>query len=207
MAVKGSTVGLLLAGALALGAGGTWLASGLFEDDDAISAEAMLAGFERQNKLVVLVAQVVPVVTNKDPGFIGMFDSEQTAIIPASVAYSVNLAQLDADAIVWDETERRMTITAPPVMIQQPNLQEQQARYYRDGLWVTGASVERLFKANSASALNQARALARNASLVAIARSSARDAIERNARAYLSGAGIQDAVVIVQIANQGANLQ
>lgn len=207
MAVKGSTVGLLLAGALALGAGGTWLASGLFEDDDAISAEAMLAGFERQNKLVVLVAQVVPVVTNKDPGFIGMFDSEQTAIIPASVAYSVNLAQLDADAIVWDETERRMTITAPPVMIQQPNLQEQQARYYRDGLWVTGASVERLFKANSASALNQARALARNASLVAIARSSARDAIERNARAYLSGAGIQDAVVTVQIANQGANLQ
>jgi hypothetical protein len=207
MAVKGSTVGLLLAGALALGAGGTWLASGLFEDDDAISAEAMLAGFERQNKLVVLVAQVVPVVTNKDPGFIGMFNSEQTAIIPASVAYSVNLAQLDADAIVWDETERRMTITAPPVMIQQPNLQEQQARYYRDGLWVTGASVERLFKANSASALNQARALARNASLVAIARSSARDAIERNARAYLSGAGIQDAVVTVQIANQGANLQ
>lgn len=207
MAVKGSTVGLLLAGALALGACGTWLASGLFEDDDAISAEAMLAGFERQNKLVVLVAQVVPVVTNKDPGFIGMFDSEQTAIIPASVAYSVNLAQLDADAIVWDETERRMTITAPPVMIQQPNLQEQQARYYRDGLWVTGASVERLFKANSASALNQARALARNASLVAIARSSARDAIERNARAYLSGAGIQDAVVTVQIANQGANLQ
>ena len=197
----------MVAGALALGAGGTWLASGLIEHDSEVSAEAMLAGFERQNKLVVLVAQVVPVVTNKDPGFIGMFDSEQTAIIPATVSYSLNMAQLGADAIVWNETERRMTITAPPVMIQQPNLQEQQARYYRDGLWVTGSSVERLFKANSASALKQARALARNESLVAIARASARDAIARNARAYLSGAGMEDAVVTVRIANQGANLQ
>jgi hypothetical protein len=207
MPLKGSTVGLMVAGALALGAGGTWLASGLIEDDSEVSAEAMLTGFERQNKLVVLVAQVVPVVTNKDPGFIGMFDSEQTAIIPATVSYSVNMASLSADAIVWNETERRMTITAPPVMIQQPNLQEQQARYYRDGLWVTGSSVERLFKANSASALKQAKALARNQSLVAIARASARDAIERNARAYLSGAGMEDAVVTVRIANQGANLQ
>jgi len=197
----------MVAGALALGAGGTWLASGLIENDSEVSAEAMLAGFERQNKLVVLVAQVVPVVTNKDPGFIGMFDSEQTAIIPATVSYSLNMAQLEADAIVWNEAERRMTITAPPVMIQQPNLQEQQARYYRDGLWVTGSSVERLFKANSASALKQARALARNESLVAIARASARDAIARNARAYLSGAGMEDAVVTVRIANQGANLQ
>ena len=197
----------MVAGALALGAGGTWLASGLIENDSEVSAEAMLTGFERQNKLVVLVAQVVPVVTNKDPGFIGMFDSEQTAIIPATVSYSLNMAQLEADAIVWNEAERRMTITAPPVMIQQPNLQEQQARYYRDGLWVTGSSVERLFKANSASALKQARALARNESLVAIARASARDAIARNARAYLSGAGMEDAVVTVRIANQGANLQ
>lgn len=207
MPLKGSTVGLMLAVALAVGAGGTWLASGLIEDDSEVSAEAMLAGFERQNKLVVLVAQVVPVVTNKDPGFIGMFDSEQTAIIPATVSYSVNMAQLGPDAIAWNETERRMTITAPPVMIQQPNLQEQQARYYRDGLWVTGASVERLFKANSASALRQAKALARNESLIAIARASARDAIERNAGAYLSGAGFEDAVVSVRIANQGANLQ
>lgn len=207
MPLKGSTVGLMLAVALAVGAGGTWLASGLIEDDSEVSAEAMLAGFERQNKLVVLVAQVVPVVTNKDPGFIGMFDSEQTAIIPATVSYSVNMAQLGPDAIAWNETERRMTITAPPVMIQQPNLQEQQARYYRDGLWVTGASVERLFKANSASALRQAKALARNESLIAIARASARDAIERNAGAYLSGAGFEDAVVTVRIANQGANLQ
>lgn len=207
MPLRGSTAGLMVAGALALGAGGTWLASGLIEDDSEVSAEAMLAGFERQNKLVVLVAQVVPVVTNKDPGFIGMFDSEQTAIIPATVSYSVNMAKLGPDAVTWNETERRMTITAPPVMIQQPNLQEQQARYYRDGLWVTGASVERLFKANSASALRQAKALARNESLVAIARASARDAIERNARAYLSGAGFEDAVVSVRIANQGANLQ
>lgn len=207
MAVKGSTAGLLVAGALAVGVGGTWLASGLVEDDTLVSAEAMLAGFEQRNQLVVLVAQVVPVVTNKDPGFIGMFDSEQTAIIPASVSYSVNMAQLGPEAIVWHEAERRMTITAPPVMIQQPNLQEQQARYYRDGLWVTGASVERLFKANSAAALKQARSLARNESLVTIARASARDAIERNARAYLSGAGFQDAVVTVRIANQGANLQ
>ena len=207
MGFKGSTVGLLLVIALALGAGGTWLASGLIEDDTKVSAEAMLAGFERTNRLVVLVAQVVPVVTNKDEGFVGLFDSEQTAIIPATVSYSVNMAQLGADAIIWNETERRMTISAPPVMIQPPNLQEQQARYYRDGLWVTGASVERLFKANSASALKQATALARNASLVAIARASARDAFERNANAYLNGAGFEDAVVTVRIANQGANLQ
>jgi hypothetical protein len=207
MAVKGSTAGLLVAGALALGVGGTWLASGLVEDDTEVSAEAMLAGFERTNQLVVLVAQVVPVVTNKDPGFIGMFDSEQTAIIPATVSYSVNMAKLGPDAVVWNEAERRMTITVPPVVIQQPNLQEQQARYYRDGLWVTGTSVERLFKANSASALKQARTLARNQSLVAIARASAREAVERNARAYLSGAGMEDAVVTVRIANQGANLQ
>lgn len=207
MAVKASTTGLLVAGALALGAAGTWYASGLVEDDTLVSAEAMLAGFERTNQLVVLVAQVVPVVTNKDPGFIGMFDSEQTAIIPASVSYSVNMARLEPEAVVWNETERRMTITIPPVMIQSPNLQEQQARYYRDGLWVTGASVERLFKANSAAALKQARSLARNESLVAIARASAREAVERNARAYLSGAGLQDAVVTVRITNQGANLQ
>lgn len=207
MAFRGSTTALLVAGAATLGAGGMWLASGLMQRDSEVSAEAMLAGFERRNQLIVLVAQVVPVVTNKDPGFIGMFDSEQTAIIPATVGYSVNMATLGPDAIVWNETERRMTITAPPVMIQPPNLQEQQARYYRDGLWVTGESVERLFKANSASALRQAKSLARNESLVAIARASARDAIERNARAYLSGAGYTDAVVTVKIANQGASLQ
>lgn len=207
MAPRGSTTVLLVAGAAALGAGGMWLTSGLMQPDSKVSAEAMLAGFERRNQLIVLVAQVVPVVTNKDPGFIGMFDSEQTAIIPATVGYSVNMATLGPDAIVWNETERRMTITAPPVMIQPPNLQEQQARYYRDGLWVTGESVERLFKANSASALRQAKSLARNESLVAIARASARDAIERNARAYLSGAGYTDAVVTVKIANQGASLQ
>ena len=207
MPLRGSTIGLMLAGAVALGAGGTWLASGLIEQDDAVSAEAMLAGFERTNRLVVLVAQVVPVVTNKDPGFIGMFDSEQTAIIPATVSYSVNMAALGPEAVQWNEAERRMTITAPPVMTQQPNLQEQQARYYRDGLWVTGESVERLFRANSASALKQARSLARNESLIAMARASARDAIASNARAYLSGAGIEDAVVTVRIANQGANLQ
>lgn len=207
MPLRGSTIGLMLCLAVATGAGGTWLASGLIEHDTEVSAEAMLAGFERRNQLVVLVAQVIPVVTNKDPGFIGMFDTEQTAIIPATVGYSVNMARLTADAVVWNADTRQMTIIVPPVMIQPPNLHEQQARYYRDGLWVTGTSAERLFKANSAAALKQARALARNESLVSIARASARDAMERNARAYLTGAGLADATVTVRIANQGANLQ
>lgn len=171
--------------------------------DESLLIGSMIASFERKNELVVFAAHVVPVVTQRDEGLIDLLDTEQTAIIPASVNYTVDLSKLTARDVAWDANAKRMTVTVPPVMIQPPNLFEQRARYYRKGVWVSGAAQEGLFRGNSTAATRDARRLARDPNLVAMAEASARDAVAGTAQAYLSGAGLGDAEVVVRFAHEG----
>lgn len=171
--------------------------------EDALSVGSLIAGFERKNELTVFAAQVVPVVTSRDEGLVDFLDVEQTAIIPASVRYTIDMSQISEGDVAWNAETRAMTITAPPVMIQPPNLSEQRARYFRKGVWISADAAEGLYRLNSGRASRDARALARSPGLAELARTAARDAIARNAELFLRGAGYPDARVTVRFATDG----
>lgn len=184
----------LLAGA-ALGAGTLYWYQG---QADPFSTAAMVEGLQQRNELVVFAAQVVPVVTSRTDGIVDLLDSEQTAIIPATVNYTLDMRKVTARNIQWDAEQRTMTITLPPLTVAPPNLMEQSARYYRKGVWITGADAEGLYRRNSTAAANEADKLARNATLMTLARTAAETAVRENAAAFLSGAGFRDARVVVR---------
>ena len=198
MTRRGFLIPVLIAG-LALGAlGYAWWAS----RDDSFSVSSMVNGFERRSELTVFAAQVTPVVTSRSEGVIDLLDSTQTAIVPAEVRYTLDMRAIDAGAVRLDTAARTMTVMAPPVMIQRPDLIEGRARYFRKGVWITDAATDALYRQNSGAAMIEAQKLARNPQLVRMAEDAGRAAVADIARAFLDAAGMRDVVVRVDYARR-----
>ena len=162
----------------------------------------MVSGFQKQNSLTVFGAQVATVNTSVQPRAFGLLESRQTAIIPATVEYRLDQSLLTPDRFRWDEAGQRMTLTLPGLTIAPPNLDEARARYFRDGLPVTGAMRDAMARANSTAASREAVREAGAPQLQALARTAARDAMTNNLLLPLRVAGYDRASVVVRFADE-----
>jgi len=157
-----------------------------------------LTAFERQNRLTVFSAQLSPVVAADDVSLLGMLKVKQVAVIPARVDYGVDLSQMTAERLRWDEAARRLEVRLPPPVPGRPNLDEARAQYLREGVWITRSTQDRLTRENTAAAERQASAEAASPVLAGLAREAARDAVRQNLAIPLSASGHGEVTVAVR---------
>ncbi len=162
-----------------------------------------IAALKQENKLVVFSAQIVSVVTSPDERMMGLLQSEQTAIIPGRVEYYVDMSKLGDRNFAWDADKQSLSVTLPPLMISPPNLSEEQARYYRAGLWITGDAQRELYRKNSTAALIEARKQARQTVLVDLARKAAKEAVNQNLTIPLRSAGFENITATIRFPGEG----
>lgn len=185
---------LLLAATAWLG----WKAFFETEEGDPV-ASAMLA-FQKQNSLTVFSSRFEVVAESIDTRGIAGFDllkSRQAAIIPATVEYRLDLAQMDRDRFSWDAESETLSVTLPPLRISRPNLDEAQARIFTEGTYVTRDASSDLSRNNSAQAERRASVFAKNPQVLALARAAAKEAVRQNLAIPLQVAGYDNASVTV----------
>ena len=186
---------LLAAGSLAMAGYFGWIAFGPKDHGDPITTS--LAAFEKANRLTVFSAQLVPVVTSDDERMFGLLKSRQVAVIPARVDYTLDLSRLDAGRLGWDQEGKRLDVTLPPLQVSKPNMDEANAQYLRDGVWITGDAQAKLTRSNTIVAEREAARQAANPALLDLARNAARAAVAQNLAVPLQVAGYGDVRITV----------
>lgn len=162
----------------------------------------MVSGFQKANSLTVFSAQVATVTTATRPRAFGLLTSSQTAIIPATVEYRLDQSLLTPDRFRWDAATQAMTLTLPGLTLAPPNLDGTRARYFRDGVPVTGAMRDAMARANTVAATREAMREAGNPELQRLARAAAREAMSQNLLGPLRIAGFDRATVTVRFADE-----
>lgn len=187
---------ILFALALAVAAWGLWNALGPRLPGDPLGTS--LTAFEKQNKLTVFSAQLSPVVASDDNQLLGLLKSRQVAVIPARVDYTLDLSAMNRDRLTWNAEAKRLDVLLPPLTVSRPNLDESRAQYLREGVWITARAAERMSRANTRLAEQQAMSNAANPALMGLARAAAKDAIRQNLAIPLQVAGFGDVTVVAR---------
>lgn len=187
---------LLLIAMIALAAWLAWRAFGPEDNGDPLATS--LVAFEKQNRLTVFSAQLSPVVASEDSRLLGMVRTRQVAVIPARVDYTLDLSRMDRSRLKWDEAGKTLDVQLPPLAVGRPNLDEGRAQYLREGIWISREAQDKLTRANTRLAEQQAQEQAANPTLMSLARSAAKDAIRQNLAIPLEVAGYGDVTVNVR---------
>lgn len=156
-----------------------------------------LVAFEQQNALTVFSAQLAPVVASEDSRLFGTIKSKQVAVIPARVDYTLDLSRMDERRMKWDEASKTLTVQLPPIRLGTPNLDESEAQYLREGVWISRDAQDSLTRANTRLAEQQAMEGAANPTLMTLARDAGRSAVAQNLAIPLQVAGFGDVKVVV----------
>ncbi|TPE59246.1 DUF4230 domain-containing protein [Sandaracinobacter neustonicus] len=173
---------------------------GLCERPDFLGA--MLVSVQKQQKLLVLTARLVlPVSSARDTTFgsITVATTRQTAILPATVNYVVDLSALKSSDLNWDRETETLRVQRPPVRPMPASIDWGQAQTFEDSGWqtaLTGVSAN-LKRDNEQKAPGQFAAQAGAKDLLAMADHAADQALETSFRMPLVAAGFTDAKVIV----------
>ena len=171
-------------------AAGAWLAWEAFgPEDHGDPLATSLVAFEKQNRLTVFSAQLSPVVASEDSRLFGALTSRQVAVIPARVDYTLDLSQVKANRLAWDEPSETLSVQLPAIKVGTPNLDEGRAQYLREGIWITREEQDKLTRDNTKLAEQQAVQQAANPVLMNLARSAARTAVTQNLAIPLEVAG------------------
>lgn len=187
---------LLFILALALAAWALWRAFGPNHADGDPLATTLTA-FERQNRLTVFSAQLSPVVASNDEALFGMLKSRQVAVIPARVDYTIDFSAMDRSRLSWDAEAKRLDVRLLPLALSRPNLDEGRAQYLREGVWISRTTQDKLTRANTRLAEDQAAKQAASPVLMGLARAAAKDAVRQNLTIPLQVAGYGDVTVTV----------
>jgi len=91
-----------------------------------------LVAFDKQDRLTVFSAELVPVVASDDSRLFGLVTSHQVAVIPARVDYAIDLGKVGRDRMHWDLASRTLTVRLPALEVTRPNLDEGRAQYLRE---------------------------------------------------------------------------
>ncbi|APE29378.1 DUF4230 domain-containing protein [Aurantiacibacter gangjinensis] len=193
---------ILLAAALAWLAWERW---GPREEGDII-ATSMVA-FERQNALTVFSSRFDVVAESTSTPSVGplpidALESRQAMIVPATVEYRLDLSTMDRGDFAWDEAAQRLTVELPPLQVSTPNLNEAEARYFTDGIYVSRDASVSLSRSNSEIAQRRALQFARAPEIMTMARNAAREAVRQNLAIPLSVSGFENVQVDVRFANE-----
>jgi hypothetical protein len=192
---------LITLAAAALFLGGIWWLVAAWQDWRAgptpeTVVAASLEGLREQNVLVPFTARYVAVVTSRQ-STLGI-TAQKTLILPGTVRYELDLAQLRQRDLSWDAASRRLTVTLPPLRLAGPEIDLSAIREYRDGellLWLTDAE-QRLDTANQRAAQRELLAQARGETPLRLARGAAIRAVEQSFAMPLRAAGVDAQVTV-----------
>lgn len=129
---------------------------------------------------------------------------ELTVRQPWSVAYFANMAELGLDDYAWDERSRTLTVRAPAVRPDAPNIDESRQVVAQDGLIITRSMQNQLREGVARGARQQATSEASKPENLSAATEAAREAIARNLQAPLAAAGLSNVRIVVRTAGQGS---
>jgi hypothetical protein len=182
-----------------------WRAFGPEDHGDPLATS--LVAFEEQNELTVFSAQLSPVVASEDSRLFGALTSRQVAVIPARVTYTLDLSQVTANRLRWNEETNTLDVQLPQIRVGTPNLDEARAQYLREGLWITRDAQDQLTRDNTRLAAQQAQQQAANPVLMDLARQAARTAVQQNLAIPLEVAGFGGVTVNVRFDGERATRQ
>lgn len=184
---------LLFIATLALAAWLGWRAFGPADNGDPLATT--LRAFEKEDRLTVFSAQLSPVVASEDSRLFGALKSRQVAVIPARVDYTLDLSQMGRDRLAWHADTHTLDVQLPALSVGRPNLDEGRAQYLREGVWIGREVQEKMTRANTLLAEQQAQTQAANPVLMELARAGAKEAIRQNLAIPLQVAGYGDVKV------------
>jgi hypothetical protein len=157
---------------------------------------ASLEALQEQNILVPFTARFVADPTSRVRK-LGL-TAQKTLIVPGTVRYELDLAQLTADDVAWDAAAGTLTVTLPPLRVSAPEMDPAGAVAYRDGelvMAVTDAE-KQLDAANWKAAREEIVAQAKGATPMKLAQSAAIAAVRSNFALPLKAAGVEAKVVV-----------
>jgi cytochrome c-type biogenesis protein CcmH/NrfF len=145
------------------------------------------------------------VTTNREVrgGPAGLLRGELTVRQPWSVAYFTDMADLGLDDYAWDERSRTLTVRAPAVRPDPPNIDESRQVVAQDGFIITRSMQNQLREGVARGARQQAVAEANTPENLAAATAAAREAIARNLQGPLRAAGLSDVRIVVRTPTDG----
>ena len=193
-------IGLVLAGLALLGWFG-WQRHRAQQDEYQTSlglARVLSATFSARDKLEVGRVDGALDVTTVDPGLFRFLRSAQKATLPYSVAYQLDLSQLDTSDYRWDAKRRVLRVTIPDVAPTAPNIDEtKRTTLATDGMFITREAYDNLNRRAALLATRAASAEAQKPEHLNAARANARRAVAGLLQAPLSVAGLGDVRVEV----------
>jgi hypothetical protein len=147
------------------------------------------------------------VTTNREArgGPAGILKGELTVRQPWSVAYFADMAELGLDDYIWDERRRTLTVRAPDVRPDAPNIDGSRQVTAAEGIIITRSMQDSLRQDIARGARQQAVAEASRPENLAAANKAAREAIARNLQAPLAAAGLRDVTVLVRMPSDGTS--
>ena len=164
--------------------------------DPVTIADASLVAVRRQARMSVFAARFVVTITSEQDRF-GLH-ATKTMIVPGTVRYVVDWQKLTRGDLQWNAAAATLSVRAPPVEIESPDIDLSRIREYRDGgilLALTDAE-RQLDTANRARAGTALLAEARAPELDTMANAAANDAIARAFALPLAAAGVKARVVV-----------
>lgn len=195
----------LLALALGLAAGAerrqqVCVQLGLCKQSDFMGS--MLVSVQRQQKLLVLTARLVAPVTSARETTVGPLTigtTRQTAILPATVAYVVDLSLMKEGDLRWEPETETLNVKRPPVTPLEPTIQWEKALTYEDNnlVSVLTSVSDNLRQDNQEKAPAEFLRQSRAPELMKLADSAADEALEATFRMALIATGYHNAEVVV----------
>lgn len=159
--------------------------------------------FKDAGALIVRRAEGRITANSNEPGFLGIFPKSQTAVIPFTANYTVDLRQVGPDKYRWDAKTKTMLVELPEVAVEPPNVDMARAQVTQSGIVVGSGPTLRMNQAIASGA--KARAVdetGKPANLEA-ARASARRQVAAMVGAPLKAAGLSDVQVAVRFPIDG----
>lgn len=162
----------------------------VFEPDVESIAAASLDAVRAENRLSVFAGRFTVTVTSRAERL--GFAAEKTMIVPATVRYELNYAELGPEDLSWNAEANELTVDLPDIEISEPEIDMSQVRDYGEGtvLLTIGGANESLDRANRRQVRGAVMEQARSELMLDLARESARGATARNFRLPLEAAGI-----------------
>lgn len=173
---------------------------GLCEQRDLMGA--MLTSVQRQQKLIVLTARLLVPITSERATTLGpmtVATTRQTAILPATVNYVVDLSIMQERDLRWNPDSETLTVKRPPVVPEDPAIQWEKKLVYEDNnlVSVLTSVSDNLRKDNEEKAPAEFRRQSRSPELLKLADTAADEALAATLRMALVAGGYGGAQVVV----------
>ena len=168
-------------------------------------ASASLESMRAQNRLIAFVARYVSVTTSEASRF--GFSTKRTLILPGDVRYELDLAKLQPNDVIWDNSSKTLQVKLPEIEIAGPDVDLSSAQEYGEGGIVSALtnSDEQLDQANRARAVADLRKQAQGQVPMRLAREAARQAVQRSFAMPLTAAGFKDVKVVARFPTDGTD--